>query len=465
MNPANKTEQVAKMQEEYPLIDALLGGTRAMRQAGSVFLAKFPGETPDAFDDRLSQAILYPAFSRTIDALAGKPFKKPITLKEDVPDLIAEFTQDINLEGQNITVFSRELMDVALARGITFVYVDYPTTNESQTMADERDLGARPYVCHILPGSVIGMASERIGGREMLTEFRYFEKITIDTGDFKQQTIEQIRVLRPGMWQIWRELEIDRQTQWVMVEEGINSLGKIPVVAVYANRTGFYTGEPSLLELAYMNVDHWNVRSDRQGYIHVLHTPILARFGADVDGEDLQIGRNSIADFDNPDARLEWVEHKGTAAKTGAEWMKELEESMRQAGAEMNIIKPGRYTATQADHDNEQQYSTLQAVAQNLQDALEQILQLMAEYVGLPEGGHVEVFKDFAMPDIPSTLAGLKLAYEANLMTKRQFFAELKKLGVIDSDQDFDETLDQLDNAPPDFGNVLNFRALESVGT
>ena len=44
-----QSDAVAKMAEDWALIDALMGGTSAMRQTGKTYLPQWPAEDPDAY--------------------------------------------------------------------------------------------------------------------------------------------------------------------------------------------------------------------------------------------------------------------------------------------------------------------------------------------------------------------------------------------------------------------------------
>ena len=55
-------------------------------------------------------------------------------------------------------------------------------------------------------------------------------------------------------------------------------------------------------------------------------------------------------------------------------------------------------TATAAAIDSAESNAALKAVAHALEDALETALQMTADYVGLGEGGGVEVYDEFAEP-------------------------------------------------------------------
>ena len=87
------------MLPNWKLVDTLNGGTRAMREAGGEYLPKEPGESHDAYTVRLSRTFLFPGLKRSIQALVGKVFSKPITVAEDAPTEVTDWSEDIDLQG------------------------------------------------------------------------------------------------------------------------------------------------------------------------------------------------------------------------------------------------------------------------------------------------------------------------------------------------------------------------------
>ena len=134
---AKPSAAVEEMGRHWPLIDALLGGTSSMRDAGERYLPRWPAEEADSYRFRLSTATLHPAFSRTVDVLSAKPFSKALQLSDDVPARIRAWADDIDLEGRNLHVFAADLCEEALSHGICGVLVEYPRADGVRTRADE----------------------------------------------------------------------------------------------------------------------------------------------------------------------------------------------------------------------------------------------------------------------------------------------------------------------------------------
>ncbi|AHE73592.1 DUF4055 domain-containing protein [Enterobacter ludwigii] len=153
----------------------------------------------------------------------------------------------------------------------------------------------------------------------------------------------------------------------MLVEEGKTSLKKIPFVPVYGNKTGFMLAPPPLAELAFMNVEHWQTKSDQQTILHVARVPIL--FGRQLGDAPITVGAASVISTDTPEGDLKYVEHTGKAIEEGRMDILDLEDKMRQIGAELLVIKPGRNTVAQTMADDESGTCALQRIVGDLQDA------------------------------------------------------------------------------------------------
>ena len=126
-NPiARQSSAISKMAENWPIITTLLGGTKAIRAAGTTYLPKFTKEEEDSYKRRLSVSTLFPAFSKTVEVLASKPFSKILKPSEDTPERMLEWQQDIDLKGKNLHSFSYQILKESLGYGISYVLVEYP---------------------------------------------------------------------------------------------------------------------------------------------------------------------------------------------------------------------------------------------------------------------------------------------------------------------------------------------------
>lgn len=420
------------------MISALLGGTASMRLAGKTYLPRWPNEEDGFYQNRLSTATLFPAFSRTVEVLSGKPFSRPVTWDEkNVPSRIRDMFSDVDLQGTNLHSFLADVCEEAMAYGLCGILVEHPPTITGMTVAEERQQGLRPYLVKVAATSLLDYDSERINGQETFTMLRFLEVVSERDPDneFIVKNIEQVRVLNPGRWRIYREKHnaTTCALEWQLHDEGSTSLQKITFVPVYGDKRGFMNGRPPLAELAWLNVEHWQSRSDQQTILHVARVPVL--FGKKLGDAPISVGAASAIMSEEDEADLRYVEHTGKAIEAGRTDILDLEEKMRQIGAELLVIKPGHRTVVQTLADNEAGTSALQRMVCDLTDAARLALQYLAEWIGESDGGHVTIFSDFGASTLAEASADFLMGmHKERALSDETLFNEIQRRGLISSE-------------------------------
>lgn len=432
MSVRERSAAVESLGAEWPLVSALLGGTRAMRAAGKAYLPQWPAESDDSYAKRLATATLFPAFARTVDVLGAKPFSRPMTLA-DLPARVEAWCQDVDMQGRDLHAFAGAMFRHVMSHGIGGVLVDYPRVTGVRTQADEMATGARPYFVEVPAVSILGWRSERTAGAEVLTQFRFLEVVAEPDGPFKVAQVEQVRVLYPGRWEVWREdKSVHDGDRWKLFDEGVTTIQRIPFVPFFADRMGFMTGRAPLNELAHMNVEHWQSKSDQQTILHVARVPIL--FLKSMGGAEIKIGASSAIMSDSPDADGKFIEHSGAAIEAGRLSLLDLEDRMRQVGAELLVIKPGNATVAQTLSDDEPGMCALQRMVRDFERGLAEALGLMAEWVGEKPAGRVDIFDDFGVSTMAAATMDLLVSMATGgYLSGETLFQEAQRRGLIDA--------------------------------
>lgn len=434
---------VDAMLADLPMLDALLAGTSAMRVAGKTFLPQWPNEKEDSYKARLATATLHPVFKRTAIVMAAKPLSRAITFK-DVPDSVQELFPKIDDEGNTLHSFVADLMLDAIGRGASGVLVDYPKKPRSiRTRAQEKAFGGRPYFVRYPPGTVLGWRTEKRAGKAMLTQLRLLEYVSEEDGSYGEKIVEQVRVLTPGAWEVWRKVE-NKDDEWFLFDEGTTSLKQIPFVFFYGTRTGFGTGESPLIELAWQNVEHWQSASDQQTILHVARVPILFMKGFG-EKDKLTVGASSAIKTSNKDAEVKWVEHTGAAIESGRKELLDLEERMRATGAEMLVRRPGKVLAAQVNSEDDSQKCVLQRVVEIAEASLNECLALIGAWTGQAKTGELSLYKDFGVRTMAEATAQLLLDMNvAGKLSNETLFEELQRRDVISPDRKWADEKDKL---------------------
>lgn len=450
---STKSDAVDASCETWDKISAILGGTKAMRKAGTAYLPKWSQEEEVDYDFRRDQTTLFNATAKTVGNLAGKPFKEPMTFADTPPDVQAWF-ENFDLSGRKIDVFALEVLNLAIAYGLTHVLTDYPTGASNATKEQEKVSGARPYAIHVRANQVLGWKSATVGGVETLTQFRYMECVTVDDGEYGSKDIDQIRVLEPGKWSTWQQRQAANSAamEWYQVSSGTTTRNEIALTTFYTLRTGFMRADSPIEDLADLNIEHWQSSSDQRSILHVARVPILALIGIDgvEDGSSLSVGAKTALKLPSG-ADAKWVEHSGAAIGAGRTDLLDTEERMRLMGAELLVKGPGRVSATQASLDTAQQQSWLASIAAQFEDFLDQVVESMALWVNIDvTDSHVSVFKDFGVADFDnSAMATILNMRNAGVVSNETAFKEGQRRGLLDQDIEWEDEQARIANEPP----------------
>ncbi|MBF0481703.1 MAG: DUF4055 domain-containing protein [Desulfovibrionaceae bacterium] len=448
------------METARELPRTLMGGTVAMRMAGPKYLPKEPAESDQAYAIRQSLSVLYNAYKKAVIDLAGKVFSKAVSCKGETPADILEWCENIDLAGRDLHSFAHSVFIDAFF-GVSYIMVDFPRLAVGRTLDEERKVGARPYCVHIKCENLIAWKSERINGVETLTSARIRESSVQPNGDFGETVVNSVRQLelltqkdgsKKCQFFVWQERTgKDGEKIWVIIPElsGVMSIGFIPLVAIYTDRTDFFAGMPPLTDLADLNALHWQSSSDQQRILHFARFPLLFAKALGDDGNQIEIGPSRMIRASSDQADIKYVEHSGHAIGSGKEALDALEEQMgRMAMAPMIVGRAGTITATEKAIDTSEAHSTLQAWALKLADSLEQVLQYMGAWVGLAPGncGGVNIDTDYGLFTSGLELPQLTQAFQAGLLSKETVWAELVRRGILSDDFDPVEEMARMEN-------------------
>jgi len=404
-----KTQPVKDVEPDLELVKALWGGTQAMRDAGEKYLPREPGEEKKDYENRRDRSTLTNVFKKTVTTNVGRIFEDKVTIND--PNF-AEFDENVDAEGRSFHRFGYDISKLALRDGLRFILVEAPEAEGVKTKADEKVAGIRPYFVDVDRRQYLGAKVEIIGSQKIITQFRMMETVFEGGDEFVQKAVEQIRVIEPNKVRLYRKAE---NGDWKLHQEIETSIPFVPIVPIYADRDNYLESPPPLMDLAWLNTEHWQKMSDHNNILHVARVPILHWAGyqsmQDADGNnvDLTIGPNTLAKSSNPQATLAYTEIKGDGAlDVGLKDTEALEARMVASGAEFAAPKrSGDITATEKAIDESGDISELAAFAQNLKDSLTNAVQMVADITKVSFNGEITMPTDLGIVVTPVSIEQL----------------------------------------------------------
>lgn len=424
-SPATPGKAHERQQKAVEIVRDVYEGTLRMREKGTKYLPRFPKERKADYERRRKKAVLYNATRRTVEGLTGMVFRKDPQLSEDMPKEIEGHAENIDLAGRSLDVFARDYFESSLLDGHAHIFVDYQRTDDSEirTLADEQEMGVRPYWVMLEKQDVISWRTRSVNGRPVLTQLVWQETVVEPDGEFGEEEVTRYRVYRRVAaedeetgeeraaveWQIWEEREED---EVVPVEGGLMDIPVIPLATGYTNRTGFMESDPPLLDLALENVRHYQARSDRAHVLHFASVPIPFFSGMDL--EDVGWGPNHAIYTENEEAQAKILEPSGSGLEEGRMELQDIEQRMAALGlAMLQRDTRAAETAEARRIEKSETDSALSAAARGLEGALNEALSYHALWMDREDadGGSVSVNRDFESqmlkPQMVTTLSGL----------------------------------------------------------
>ena len=420
------------MEPHWGLIEDLQEGTYGMRRRHRRYLPQEPREQDVSYDNRLSRSVCPPYLQRVERLLAGMLVRKPVRL-DDVSDQIRENLFDVDLQGNDLNVWTFETAKIVIRYGHCGVLVD-----------SDKD-GGRPYWVTYSPREILGWRTEMIEGQQKFTQLRLLEKVFEPDGLYGEKEVEQVRLLTPGAFEIHRK---DEDGNYKMYDEGTTSLSEIPFSVAYSNRVNWMESRPPLEDIANLNLLSYQCGSDTANQLHIASVPMLAMFGFPQSTEEISAGPGEALALPQ-DARAEWIEPGGTSFKYQFEQLDRIEKQINQLGlASILGQKLSAETAEAKKIDRSQGDSTMMVVAQQMQDMIDNSLLFHAKFLGTNESGSSFVNRDFLATRLdPQEIGSLLQLYTAGTISQETLLLQLEAGEVLGDEFDVEEELASTERA------------------
>lgn len=441
----------------WDLPRTLMGGTEAMRLARTTYLPKYEAESQKAYNARIKMTVLRNFYRRTVGNLAHKMHANPIVVNQNLPEPLFSYLENIDLAGRNIDVFSQAVAKLGIQEGLSYIFVDFNAASPAPSLAAERASGARPYCIHLSASSVLGVKYAIQDGAIAVQELRYLRTVTEASGEHGEVQVDEVYVIRPTTWERWR---INEATgKWYIPEnnadqtfQGVNSLGRVALIPFYTGYEAPFEAIPPMDDLAQMNLEHWQIRSDQRNALNVASFPILAASGynSKTDTQEVVVGPRKFLASSDPQGKFYYVEHQGKAIEVGAKELQELEKQMRAYGLQFEMETTDAATATGRKLDAGEAMAPVIAWAMGLEQALNEVVQAMADWEKMKLPSTKEKWIKMSVDPAQGAteakdLQALKDARANRDISRQAYLRELQRRNIISDDYDEEADKELLD--------------------
>ncbi|MGB3988622.1 MAG: DUF4055 domain-containing protein, partial [Minisyncoccales bacterium] len=337
----NKSQSYSSMYQDWKMINDIMAGDRAIKKAGESYIPKLEGQQINQYDAYLSRGVFFNAFARTVQGLTGAITRKSavVEVPEKLNPVLDSFTQD----GSPLDKTIRSITQTILSKGYCGILADL---GENDT----------PYVSIYQPLDIINFKTIKVNGKMTLRMLVLKERVEVENplNPFESNITDQIRVLFlddtgwltinlyqfetgiKGASSKWIQVPINEEFDYQPSVIGGAKLDYIPFTFFGSEETSYSPQKPPLLDLAYLNIKHWQVNVDYYYALHIcaLPTPWAAGFTQE-EGKNLRIGPGTAWVSSEPEAKCGFLEFTGQGLQAIENALSNLEKQMAVIGARL----------------------------------------------------------------------------------------------------------------------------------
>ena len=395
--PVNsKHGQYEDSYDDWVLLRDVVAGERVIKDGATIYLPKLSGQKGPEYTAYKARGSFFGATCRTVQGLTGTIMRRSPTV--ELPGILEPVKDNITPEGVSLVELIRTCCETVINYGRYGLLVDMPDVAVSGTM---------PYIAEYGAADILNWHVEVVNGKKMLTMVVLAESFAkVDPADrFVVEDQGQVRVLELdeyGYLVVSIYQKESEKGEWSRMGGEIypsikgKRLDYIPFVFLGAMGNTFAVQKPPLLDLANLNIKHWQVSVD---YYHGLHwcalpTPWAAGFPVDT---KLYIGCSKAWVSQEPNAKAGFLEFTGQGLGAVEKALDKLEYRMAVLGA--RFLEEGKRAAETSETHRMRgrgETATLNNIAGSVEKGMERALGFMAQWLSVaPEGISIELNKDF----------------------------------------------------------------------
>lgn len=394
-------------------------GMDAVKAKGAAYLAKLGGQSNDDYHNYKSRGYVMPVVMPTSVALTGAIMRKDPVAK--LPTKLNHLLDDADGSGKDLSLIAANACSELMLAGRHGFLAD-PTKNSVAIKAYTRES-----IIHDTPEYIV--LRQHFFVTDPNDKFKQtmkveFLELTFDDGG---QYIQNI----------WREKKGSGKKFSITstIEPKINGtrLDKLPFVFMNTKDATAKLTPPALLHLADVNLDQYRLSTDLRHGLHWTALPTMFLFGELVDdkGKQVQItvGAGSVNHIQDTDAKAELLEFTGAGLNAVDVAIKEDIETMASIGARMlQTSSAGVKAAETARIEQSGESATLSTIAQSVENAITNILQIIADWSGVTGEVSYELNKDFIDSSLtPQQLTSYLQAFQSGAISLDTFLHLLHK--------------------------------------
>jgi BMFP domain-containing protein YqiC len=268
---------------------------------------------------------------------------------------------------------------------------------------------------------------------------RIRENIAKADGRYGLKYVEQVRVLTPGGYELWEDLDT---TGWTLIESGQTSLSEVPLSVTYGGKMGTLHSKPPLLDIAHLNLTHYQRHADLIHALHIAAQPMLVLKGWDDLSDPAGLSVNNALVLP-PEGDAFYVEPASSAFDAQRAELEALAEEISTLGiATLTKQKNTAESGLSKSLDRVDSNSMLALISKDLEQTLQQSLDWAAEFAGV-QAPVVSLDRDFDVAAMEGQeISAINALFTSGLLDQRSALDLLKRGELLGDDFDVEEAME-----------------------
>ena len=373
------------------------------------YLEPYYYESRDDYEKRLRMVALDNHAKSVVGIYTSFLFRKPCQRMygsiENNQNL-QSFLKDADLDGRTFESFIKDVSTMAMVYGNAWVIVDKPDT-QVNTRAEALQQGIRPYVSLFTPDNVLDWKYERqANGSYQLTYLKIKEEIIEDEQFIREYTMDEINV--------YKLYGKDKTGEYI--ESIPNTLGKIPAVCVYAQRSNIRgVGVSTIGDICDQQKMIHEEYSEIEQIIRLTNHPSLVL----EEGVEASAGAGAIIKMTSTnDAQKKpyLLQPSGSSIESVLSSIAKKVDAIDRMACLGGIrsVESRRLSGIGLQTEFQMLNAKLADFAMSLEHAEEQIWDIWAQFEGTTFNGKIKYPRSFSIQDKVNDVSMLKLAKETN---------------------------------------------------
>lgn len=403
----NKHKEYELIHPDWELCRDTYAGSRVVKKQGIKYLPQPSKMDYRQYDAYVKRSLFFNAIGGTVDGIQGLIWRRAPTI--ELNSRIEYLNELATVDGDSLTMLMQNISKELAITGKYLVLIDF---NES---------GEVLFCCYPAE-SILNWKYSILNNRKVLTKIVLYEDHYSNNDEIIREIILEDNTAIHNIYRKKADNDsFDLQDTLVPQFHG-KTATEIPLHI-------FDMGKMPLLDLAEVNISHYQSSADLEHGRHLTALPTLILYLLDkLSKSEMNLGSGGGEVFQVGE-KIEMLEFKGSGLNYLESALVRKEEQMASLGAKMLEIKPrAAETAETLRLRQAGEVSKLTNIVNATEYGMNKLLKIASDWMGIAGDSHVEINKDFFDGKMSSSeLHELVLSWQSGALPTQALAHQLKK--------------------------------------